>query len=115
MGQRISMTAVVLMGALVATGATAASPANGRRLVQRNCAVCHAVGTTGESRYKGAPPFRELHDRYPMAMLAEALAEGMLTGHPAMPVFKFSPRQIDDIIAYLNSVQTPRGQIAYPE
>jgi mono/diheme cytochrome c family protein len=106
----VAMLATVLT-AHGASAASAASAENGRRLVQRNCAVCHAIGTTGQSPHKGAPPFRELHDRYPVEMLAEALAEGMLTGHPAMPQFTFTPRQIDDIIAYLESVQTPRGRI----
>jgi len=76
--------------------------------VQRNCAVCHAVGTRGESRNHEAPPFRELHTRYPVEMLAEALAEGILTGHPAMPQFTFPPGEIEDIIVYLKSIQTQR-------
>ena len=38
-----------------------------------------------------APPFRLLPQRYPVEHLAEALAEGIVTGHPAMPQFKFHP------------------------
>ena len=38
--------------------------------------------------------------------MAEALAEGILTGHPAMPEFRFEPTQINDIILYLKSIQT---------
>ena len=92
-----------------ASGASAqGSIGRGQALVQRNCAMCHAIGPTGASKYKGAPPFRTLSQRYPLEMLEEALAEGMLTGHPAMPEFKFQPRQIDDIIAYLRSVQEAR-------
>jgi hypothetical protein len=34
----------------------------------------------------------------------------MLTRHPAMPQFRFTTREIDDIIAYLNSVQ-PRQTV----
>ena len=84
----------------------AASVTRGRALVQRNCSQCHAVGVKGDSPNAAAPRFRELHERYPVEMLAEALAEGMLTGHPAMPEFRFAPRQIDDIIVYLKSIQT---------
>ena len=34
---------------------------------------------------KIAPPFRILHTRYPIESIAEALAEGISTGHPSMP------------------------------
>ena len=36
--------------------------------------------------------------------LAEALAEGMETAHPQMPVFTFPPEEIDDLLAYLDSL-----------
>ena len=59
----------------------------GQRLAQANCASCHAIGRIGESPLRIAPPFRELHKRYPVENLAEALAEGIVTGHPTMPQF----------------------------
>ena len=37
--------------------------------------------------------------------LAEALAEGIMTAHPQMPVFTFTPEQIDDLLAYLDSLK----------
>lgn len=37
-------------------------------------------------------------------MRAEALAEGIVTGHPDMPAFTFSPTQIGAIIAYIKSL-----------
>ena len=98
--------ALVLVGASQALAGADPAIERGRAIVQRNCAVCHAVGTRGASPNHEAPLFRELHTRYPVEMLAEALAEGILTGHPAMPQFEFPPRQIDDIIAYLRSIQT---------
>lgn len=97
-----------------APASQAASVESGRKLVQRNCSMCHAVGERGRSPKTGAPPFRELHTRYPVEMLAEALAESILTGHPAMPEFKFSPREIEDIIAYLDAIQS-RGSASRPE
>ena len=77
----------------------------GRALVERNCGMCHAVGKTGRSRDRQAPPFRELHQRYDVEMLGEALAEGILTGHPAMPEFRFEPPEVIAIIYYLRSIQ----------
>ena len=59
----------------------------------------------GESPLRIAPPFRTLHERYPIDDLAEALAEGIVTGHPTMPEFRLDPAQINDVIAYLKSLQ----------
>ena len=53
-----------------------------------------------------APKFRELHQRYPVENLAEAMAEGIVTGHPQMPEFLFYSWEVHDIIAYLKSIQT---------
>ena len=58
-----------------------------------------------ESPLKVAPPFRELHLRYPVDSLAEAFAEGIVTGHPSMPEFRLDPGQIADVIAYLKSLE----------
>jgi cytochrome c len=77
----------------------------GRVFVETHCAGCHAVGLTGESPLAEAPPFRTLEQRYPVEDLAEALAEGITTGHPSMPEFVLDPAQINDVIAYLKSIQ----------
>jgi cytochrome c len=79
--------------------------ARGRTLAQTNCARCHAVGRVGRSPLREAPPFRDLHTRYPVEDLAEALAEGIRTGHPGMPEFRFDPDQVDALIAYLKSLE----------
>ena len=97
-----------LLASLAAQGsmAQAASADEGHDLVQRDCAMCHAVDRTGASPNPGAPAFRDLHLRYPVNSLAVALAEGTIIGHPQMPQYKFSTDQIADIIRYLNSIQT---------
>ena len=77
----------------------------GYGLVRTHCARCHAVGKTGESPLQGAPPFRTLHLHYPVESLEESLAEGIMTGHPAMPEFKFDPDQVGEVIAYLKSLE----------
>jgi cytochrome c len=79
--------------------------ARGSLLVQRHCAGCHAGKRTGQSRNPAAPPFRNLNDRYRIDDLGEALAEGILTGHPAMPEFKFQPRDVAAILSYIKSIQ----------
>jgi len=85
------------------------SVAEGQRLAEINCASCHAIGAEGESRHPMAPPFRTLSRNYPVDSLGEALAEGILVGHRDMPEFQLEPVQIDDLLAYIQSVQERRA------
>lgn len=77
----------------------------GEVLVRENCSRCHAVGLTGDSPNPAAPPFRTLSSKYPIENLAEALAEGIVSGHPDMPIFVFPPHSVNAILAYLQSIQ----------
>lgn len=79
----------------------------GERIVTRDCARCHATGRTDESKHGKAPAFRTLSARYPLDNLAEALAEGIVTGHSDMPEFTYTPREIDAIIGYMQSLSPP--------
>ncbi len=90
---------------LIAGQASAANVTQGRRLAQANCARCHSIDKTGRSPLAIAPPFRTLHDRYPVEDLEEPLAEGIMTGHPSMPEFRFEPDQIADFIAFLKTLE----------
>jgi cytochrome c len=56
-----------------------------------------------------APPFRDLAKRYPIENLAEALAEGIVTGHPAMPRFTFEPREIEALLTFIATL-TPASE-----
>lgn len=100
-----SLAAVLAPAVALAQGGATAAIDRGRQIALRNCSLCHATGETGDSPNAMAPRFRELARRYPMDNLQEALAEGILTGHPAMPEFRFAPNQISDLIAYLKSIQ----------
>lgn len=91
-----------------ATPVVLADPvARGRLLVQARCAACHAVEAAGDSPAATAPPLRTLGQRYPVANLQEAFAEGISTGHPQMPQFVLEAGQVQDLIAYLESIQIP--------
>ncbi len=81
--------------------------AKGEVFVQQNCARCHATGLTDDSHMPEAPAFRTLHNRYPINSLAEAFAEGIVTGHPAMPQFELSVETISDMLAYMKSLSGP--------
>jgi mono/diheme cytochrome c family protein len=94
------------LAVLACSAASAAPIERGERLVERHCGGCHAVGRQGASHMPAAPPFRELNRRYDPEQLGEALAEGLLTGHPLMPEFRFEPGDVRAIILYLKSIQT---------
>lgn len=89
-----------------AAGAVEADVAAGRALAKARCSACHAVGAQGASPLAKAPPFRELGGHYPLDNLAEALAEGIVAGHPDMPSDPWEPEEIDRLIAYLKSLHT---------
>lgn len=103
--------AVGLAAALAACGPAAVGEdpvvAEGRELVTLYCADCHAVAATGESPLDIAPRFRDLHQRYDVEFLSEALVEGIVTAHPDMPEFEFDPDQAEAIVAYLKSLEQP--------
>ena len=109
MGVRAVRTVVALaVGLFLSVGpALALDPAaqRGFTFAQANCALCHAIGPLGESPLPLAPPFRTLHENYPVENLSEALAEGIVTGHPNMPAFELDIAQIDDLIAYLKTLE----------
>ena len=77
----------------------------GQTFVLANCSKCHAIDKVSESPLKIAPPFRELHRRYPVESLQEALVEGIKTGHANMPEFSLDAGQAADVIAYLKTLE----------
>lgn len=79
----------------------------GKLIAETRCAKCHATGVSGDSPHPDAKPFRYLSDNYPVRNLEEALAEGIVVGHPDMPMFVLSPYEIDSLITYLESIQEP--------
>jgi len=96
-----------LLTLLLIAPALAASPSEerGKTFALNNCARCHSIDRVTQSPLKIAPPFRTLHKRYPVESLAEALAEGIQTGHPTMPEFRLEPDQIHDLLSYLKTLE----------
>jgi len=99
----IAITVVFFVNAAAAQ--TVLAIQRGETIVQMYCSQCHAVGKTGSSPLSAAPPLRDLHKLYPVEQLEEAFAEGIYTGHPEMPRFEFEPDQINDLIAFLKSLE----------
>ncbi len=97
--------AMALLAGL-APPAFAQDPEAGREIATRLCSRCHAIASGEASPAANAPAFPTLGRRWPLGALREALAEGIVVGHsePPMPEFSFTPRRIDDLIAYLETV-----------
>lgn len=107
MRQFASLVAAILSVTAFASVAAAQDVKRGDVLLARECGRCHATGRAGNSPVKDAPAFRTLAKRYPIESLEEALGEGIMSGHPEMPEFKFDADDVGGIIAYLKSIQQP--------
>jgi cytochrome c len=76
----------------------------GRLIAEANCQRCHSITPTGDSPFVEAPPFRVIARIYNASDLEEALVEGIVVGHPAMPEFKMTGEQAAAITAYIDSL-----------
>jgi mono/diheme cytochrome c family protein len=106
-GRMRARLALMLLVVLPAAAVADERIDRGRQIVEESCSRCHAVGVDGDSPLAAAPLFRTLGQRFRIADLEEALAEGITTGHPEMPEFAFAADDVSAIIAYLQSIQVP--------
>jgi cytochrome c len=96
---------MILLMAMWCGPALASNAEQGKRLALTYCAKCHATDKVSPSPLKPAPPFRDLHKRYPVESLQESLAEGIVVGHPSMAQFSFDADQVGDLIAFLKTLE----------
>jgi mono/diheme cytochrome c family protein len=107
-----SALALTVVMALQLGEAAAQSPsalARGRAIAEQKCARCHAIGRDDERPHAIVTPFRDLHTRYPVEMLVEAQATGVISGHDEMPMFELSRSDMDALLRYIDSF-APAGQ-----
>jgi mono/diheme cytochrome c family protein len=102
---RVLIIGFILVSSSPLFAAPSPSAQRGLSLARLNCARCHSIDKVSESPLKLAPPFRVLHERYPVESLEEPLAEGLVTGHSNKPEFRFEPDQIQDFIEFLKTLQ----------
>lgn len=111
---KLPLTRSVFVFALaVVASANAAEKSTARRgeeLAQTYCARCHATGADDASPHPSAPKFRDLHRRWPVEMLQEALTEGLMTGHPEMPEFQFTSEDAAAFVTYLKNLAPKAAQ-----
>jgi cytochrome c len=97
---------LVALSLLFAGAAFAQEPAQrGRAVLEDHCATCHAVGKTGASPRPTAPAFRTLSRSFDLDEFPQKLQNGLASGHPDMPEFKFSEDDARAVTAYLRSIQ----------
>lgn len=101
----LAFVASAFTTAAQADGDPAGDVGAGRAMAEQLCSRCHAIAGPGPSPLAQAPLFSRFGRQFRVDDLAEAMAEGLVVGHGPMPEFVFTPEEIDDMLAYLNSVQ----------
>jgi mono/diheme cytochrome c family protein len=102
------VVAAVLLALTDAAGAVELGSAQmGKAYAAKVCADCHDIEPAGEfSPSPEAPPFQEVADT--IGMSPRALAVWLRSSHPTMPDFILSDDEIDNVVAYIMSLRTPR-------
>jgi len=80
--------------------------AQGEAIAKTSCAWCHAIGRKGDSPHADAPPFRDIHANHPILALRRPITRAIATPHDKMPKIPLSNDQVDEMIAYINSLQS---------
>lgn len=88
-----------------AAGQPMASTEQGRILVVRLCAQCHGIDKADRSPHAAAPPLRRFEPRVDLDNLEQRLREGILAGHPDMPMFKLSRQEAHSVVLYLRAIR----------
>lgn len=100
------VAAALLPAFLFASPVLGAEPLlqKGREIAQANCAKCHNITHAGDSPFRPAPPFRVIARMYKASDIEEALVEGIVVGHPAMPEFTMSGEDAVALSAFIDSL-----------
>lgn len=86
----------------------------GRAIAALKCAHCHAIGRDDERPHAIVIPFRDLHIRYPIEMLVDAKASGVIGGHDEMPMFELSREDMHALLSYIDSLAPTKPGYAKP-
>ncbi len=98
----IATAACAALGAVSAHAAGDA--AAGHALARQWCTGCHVVDNTGQDV---APPFASIARR--RAGDPTWVRAWLAAPHPSMPNFNLARQQVEDIVAYLQSLAPPPG------
>lgn len=113
----LALAAIVL--AACANGPSAArrtdpaAVARGEALARRSCAVCHGVGLSDASSFPGAAAFRDMRMDY-NAISYERRMVQLHAARPSMPPAHIGLAEVEDIIAYAQSLRSAAARDARP-
>jgi mono/diheme cytochrome c family protein len=99
------LLALVLVMMALSAAASAGPVEHGRSLAKQFGGPCHALGRSGLSPHRAAPPLRRIGQFYDLDALPRRLEGGISASHPDMPVVKFRPQDARDLRAYLRAIQ----------
>lgn len=77
----------------------------GQDIAQRLCAACHGIGRAERSPIPVAPAFRRLEPRVDLDRMIERLQNGLIAGHPEMPVFVLKENEARALVAYMKALR----------
>ncbi|RKE72991.1 c-type cytochrome [Pseudorhodoplanes sinuspersici] len=106
----VSLTVSMILCAAGTAFAQYGPVQEGQDLALRLCATCHAIGSAERSPNAAAPAFRHIEPRVDLDELGKRLQEGLIAGHPEMPVFVLREREARALVTYLRSLQTDRAR-----
>lgn len=98
------IAAMIVMAVTSPVAANAADADRGRAIAQQWCASCHIVAP-GQAGADSAPAFASIAND--PARSPGALRAWLSNPHPPMPNLALSRGEIDDIVAYLESLRRP--------
>ena len=105
--RKAAIVAVSMLAPLPAPAQEMGNPRAGLALAREVCAPCHAI-LAGETQSPNArAPSFEAIARTP-GMTSTALSVALRTSHETMPNLMFEADELQDVIAYIRSVNRPR-------
>ena len=102
---KVFAATVIVTANLALTSAWAGDPQAGQRIADRWCSSCHGIDELHAGRGV-APSFPWLAGH---ARSREWVRGWLMKSHPSMPDMSLSRGEIDNLIAYLDSLVPPKG------
>jgi mono/diheme cytochrome c family protein len=107
--QYLLASAMIALSWSIFACAQAEEQRQGKEILEKLCARCHAVGRTGSSPNKRAPPFRSFSEtKLYDSDFKQRLETGLISIHPFMPTFRFSTEEAGEVLSYMRSIQERR-------
>ncbi len=98
----IAMASAIFLASAAVTHLSAADVDEGERLARQWCSACHLVGDDQPAAGDAAPPFASIAES--AAARPDDLEAWLADPHPPMPNLDLTRTEIDDIVAYIESL-----------